>query len=183
MYIWTGAVLPKEFEEKIRNKCKIINKKYNVEETSFTLPQHVSLKTSFHSNDYDMVINYMKYNIFNKLNTEIDIVVDGIEHINGVIWLNIRENENLRTIHNTLNKGLQAKFNIPKIKFDGETFKFHSTLFQDQNNDEKLTMLYEELNSELTFPIKLCIKEINFGISENGKVGTYIVHDKLYLNK
>ena len=78
---------------------------------------------------------------------------------------------------------MKLKFNIPKIKFDGDDFIFHSTLFQDIDNDNKLKFIYDELKLSLSFPIALHISEVNFGISKNGKVGTYKVYNKLNLNK
>ena len=56
MYIWIGAVFPKEYENKIRNICRQVNRKYNVSELSVTLPQHISLKISFQSKEYKNII-------------------------------------------------------------------------------------------------------------------------------
>ena len=81
-------------------------------------------------------------------------------------------------MHELLNKKLYDEFNIQKIKFDGVNFKFHSTIFQDIENDDKLTKIYEKLKKEFQFPIELEINEINFGISDVGQVGTYSVYDK-----
>lgn len=50
---------------------------------------------------------------------------------NKVIWLDILETNQLIEMHNTLNKELNNKFNIPLSGFDGEKFQFHSTLFQE----------------------------------------------------
>lgn len=111
MYIWTGLVLPKNFEEKIRNICRNINKDFNVCEQSFSLPQHISLKTSFNIENYIEVIEYMKELL--KDIKSINIKVIGISKINGVIWLDIEENEQLREIHNTLNKKLWERFEVP----------------------------------------------------------------------
>ena len=60
MYIWTGLVFNKNDEMKIRQICKEVNCDYNVSEQSFTLPQHISLKTSFYAENYIEIINYMK---------------------------------------------------------------------------------------------------------------------------
>lgn len=173
MYIWTGMVLPKNFEEKIRNICRNINKDFNVSEQSFSLPQHISLKTSFNIENYIEVIEYMKELL--KDIKSINIKVIGISKINGVIWLDIEENKQLREIHNTLNKKLWERFEVPEIKFDGQNFKFHSTLFQDMESDDKLTDMFPILRKEFEFPIEFETNKINFGISEVGKVGTYKV--------
>ena len=74
------------------------------------------------------------------------------------------------------------RYNIPLIKFDGDNFKFHSTLFQDSKISDKHDKMIEELSNEFKFPIELNIKEINLGISEVGTVGTFKVYDKIELN-
>lgn len=178
MYIWTGLVLPKKFEENIRTICRNINKDFNVNEQSFTLPQHISLKTSFNVSNYQEVIDFMKEILKDFTNTKIKII--NISKINGVIWFEIEENKVLRSIHELLNTKLYDKFNIPEIKFDGKNFKFHSTIFQDIENDDKLVIIYEKLKKEFQFPIELDINEIDFGISNVGLVGTYSIFDRVY---
>ena len=80
-----------------------------------------------------------------------------------------------------LNSELLNKYNIPLIKFDGDNFKFHSTLFQDSKISDKHDKMIEELSNEFNFPMKLKIKEINLGISKLGTVGTFKVCDKVEL--
>ena len=65
--------------------------------------------------------------------------------------------------------------------YDGENFIFHSTLFQDSNISNKHNKMIDELLSEFEFPIKIDIKEINLGISETGKVGTFNICDRIKL--
>lgn len=179
MYIWTGLVFNKNDEMKIRKICKEVNYDYNVSEQSFTLPQHISLKTSFYTENYIEIINYMKSILKDNL-LNIKIVITGISKLNnGVIWFDIEENEILRNIHNILNKKLLEKYEIPLIKFDGENFQFHSTIFQDINIDDKLNDMVEILKGKFQFPMTLYVNEINFGISEIGTVGSFKVFDKL----
>ena len=47
-------------ENNIRNICKEINSNYGLSELSFTLPQHVSLKTSFDTENYIEIIKNIK---------------------------------------------------------------------------------------------------------------------------
>ena len=180
MYIWTGLVFNKKEEEYIRNICKKINEKYNLSEVSYTLPQHISLKTSFYYENYNEAINYIKDVLSNI--SQLSISVIGISKINnGVIWFDIEETKELRNIHNMLNSELLNKYNVPLIKFDGDNFKFHSTLFQDSKISDKHDKMIEELSNEFKFPMKLNIKEINLGISKLGTVGTFKVCDKVEL--
>ena len=89
MYLWIGLGIDKENEEFIREYCKKINMKYKVNEQSFTLPQHISLKTSFDTEEYQNIINDFK-NMF-KNNKKMNLKVHDIEMVPGVIWLNIEE--------------------------------------------------------------------------------------------
>ena len=180
MYVWIGLVFNEIDGDYVRNICKEINKKYNLSEVSFTLPQHISLKTSFYYENYNEVVNYIKDLLSNVSQLSVNVI--GISKINnGVIWFDIEETEELRQMHNLLNNELLNKYNIPLIKFDGNNFKFHSTLFQDSNISDKHSQMIKELSNELKFPMKLNIKEINLGISKLGTVGTFKVCDKVEL--
>ena len=179
MYIWVGLIFNKKDEEKIRKICKEVNYNYNVNEQAFTLPQHISLKTSFCVENYKEVIDYMKLILKGNLSS-FDITITGISKLNnGVIWFDIEENKILRKFHNIFNKKLLEKYEIPLIKFDGNNFRFHSTIFQDKNIDDSLNDMVEILKSKFKFPIVLNVDEINFGISEIGEVGTFRIFDKL----
>ena len=180
MYIWIGLVFHKKDEDYIRNICKEINQKYSLSEVSYTLPQHISLKTSFYYEDYNDVINYIRRVLSNI--SPLTVNISGISKINnGVIWFDIEETKELRNVHNLLNNELINKYNIPLIRFDGDHFKFHSTLFQDSNISDEHNQMINELSEHFKFPMKLNIKEINLGISEVGTVGTFKVCDKIEL--
>ena len=181
MYVWIGLVFNNEDEDYIRNICEEINKKYSLSEVSYTLPQHISLKTSFYYENYNEVINYIK-NILSDISS-LTVNITGINKINnGVIWFDVEETEELRNIHNLLNNELLNKYNIPLIKFDGDNFKFHSTLFQDSNISDEHNQLINELLEKFKFPMKLNINEINLGVSVIGTVGTFKVCDRIKLN-
>lgn len=112
MYLWIGLGIDKENEEFIREYCKKINMKYKVNEQSFTLPQHISLKTSFDTEEYQNIINDFK-NMF-KNNKKMNLKVHDIEMVPGVIWLNIKEKPELRKYHNLILNHLKEKYNIEK---------------------------------------------------------------------
>ena len=179
MYLWIGLGIDKENEEFIREYCKKVNMKYKVNEQSFTL--HISLKTSFDTEEYQNIINDFK-NMF-KNNKKMNLKVHDIEMVPGVIWLNIKEKPELRKYHNLILNHLKEKYNIEKIGFDGENFKFHSTLFQDVDNKGKVSKLYENIDKDILINNELKINQIYFGISEVGKVGTYKVVDYIKLTE
>lgn len=180
MYIWTGLIFNRDNENNIRKICKEVNKKYNLDNKSFSLPQHISLKISFDTKKYVEVINHIKSILENQIKMKIKII--GISKINnGVVWLDVEENNELRKIHNLLNEGLKEKYNIPLANFDGDNFKFHSTLFQDKNISDEHQQLISEISDKLKLPIEIEVDEINFGISEVCEVGTFKVVDRLKL--
>ena len=113
---------------------------------------------------------------------KMNLKVYDIEMVLGVILLNIKEPE-LRKYHNLILNHLKDKYNIEKIGFDGENFKFHSTLFQDVDNKEKVSELYENIDKDILINNELKINQIYFGISEVGKVGTYKVVDYIELTE
>lgn len=179
MYLWIGLGIDNNSAYEIRNYCKMLNKDYNVSEQSFTLPQHVSLKQSFKTDDYKNIIFDLK-NYFKNMK-QFELKISDIGNIPGVIWLEIEENEILRKLHNDILNLLKDKYNINKIGFDGETFKFHSTLFQDVDNKEKINNLYEVIDKELLKNNNIIANRIYFGLSEIGTVGTYKVIDEIEL--
>lgn len=179
MYLWIGLGIDNNSAYEIRNYCKMLNKDYNVSEQSFTLPQHVSLKQSFKTDDYKNIIFDLK-NYFKNMK-QFELKISDIGNIPGVIWLEIEENEILRKFHNDILNLLKDKYNINKIGFDGETFKFHSTLFQDVDNKEKINNLYEVIDKELLKNNNIIANKIYFGLYEIGTVGTYKVIDEIEL--
>lgn len=180
MYIWIGLVLEKDDENYIREICKKENKNFNISEQAFSLPQHISLKTSFYANEYLTIIQYLKEEL--KDINRIELKANNLTIIDGkVIWLDIEENEILRKLHNKINLLLKEKFNIGLSGFDGENFKFHSTLFQESEFNENINKIELILKEKIKMPQLLHIRELDFGVSKVGRVGTYKVIDKLEL--
>ena len=118
-----------------------------------------------------------------KNNKKMNFKVHDIEMVRGVIWLNIKEVSELREYHNLILKHLKEKYNIEKIGFDWENFKFHSTLFQDVDNKAKVSKLFKNIDKDILIARKIIADRLYFGISEVGKVGTYKVIDYIELSK
>ena len=174
MYIWIGLVLEKDDENYIREICKKENKNFNISEQAF------SLKTSFYANEYLTIIQYLQEEL--KDINRIELKANNLTIIDGkVIWLDIEENEILRKLHNKINLLLKEKFNIGLSGFDGENFKFHSTLFQESEFNENINKIELILKEKIKMPQLLHIRELDFGVSKVGRVGTYKVIDKLEL--
>lgn len=180
MYIWIGLVLEKDDENYIRKICREENKKFNINEQAFSLPQHISLKTSFNANEYLEVIQYLEEELRDIQVFQLE--VNNLTIIDGkVIWLDIEENRFLRKLHNRINLILKEKFNIGLSGFDGKNFKFHSTLLQENENNKNINKIGAILKEKIKMPLLLNIVELDFGISEIGRVGTYKVIDRIKL--
>lgn len=179
MYLWIGLGISDNDSVYIRDYCRNINKDYNVNEQSFSLPQHISLKTSFYTENYISIINGLK-NMIDKKEI-LKLRINNVGTIPGVIWLEIDETNYLREFHNMILDYLKNEYNIDKSGFDGDTFKFHSTLFQDIESKKIVDDLYEVINKQYFSGKEIIVDKIYFGISEIGKVGTYKVIDYIDL--
>lgn len=76
----------------------------------------------------------------------------------------------MRSIHNKLDEVLLHNLNIYPTELD-KCFKFHSTLYLDQNED-KLTDMFNLLKEE-EFNENLIINSYAIAISEDGRPGTF----------
>lgn len=179
MYIWVSVLFGKDFETNIRNQVIEIGEKNNLDPVAFGLPQHISLKISFSCNESSVndVVDYLAGYL-----QEIEqfiVEIDNIELVagnNNIIWFNILENKILRELHNNINEELLRRFNIKFHEFDGNKFKFHSTLFIDDKNInvDNYEKAFEELQS-ISFDKIQNIEGACIGISKSGKMGTFNV--------
>ena len=180
MYLWVGAVFDRSVENEIRNIAYKLNEEYGLSTVAFNLPQHISLKISFECDDYKKVIDYIKKQLSDF--SSFDVEIKDVSKIDGsLIWLDICENETLRKLHNLLNDSLLKEFGIPLKSFDGDEFKFHSTLFFDSSINEKHQVLICDFKNQFSLPRKCKIKEIYFGIAETLTAGEFSVVDSLIL--
>ncbi len=182
MFLWVGAVFDNNTENEIRSIANKLNKDYGLSTVAFSLPQHISLKISFECDDYQKVIDFIKTRFLQFSPFEVEIT--DISKIDGsLIWLEIKENDILRQMHNLLNESLLKEFGIPLKSFDGKDFKFHSTLFFDDCVNSQHQRLIDSFKKEFSLPKSLSINEINFGISDTLTAGAFTVVDKLTLKK
>ncbi len=181
MYLWVGAVFDSEAENEIRNMANKLNENYSLSTVAFSLPQHISLKISFECDNYIKVIDYIKAKLTSF--SSFDVEINDVSKIDGsLIWLEVCENETLRKIHNLLNESLSDVFAIPLKSFDGEGFKFHSTLFFDSRVSVAHQKLIDEFKNQFSLPKKYIINEIKFAIAPTVAAGKFKIIDSLKLN-
>ncbi len=171
MYLWLAINLDDQLSL-LREQAEQIEKRLTTENTVFGLPLHVSLKISFFVPD-DMVktvVNTIK-DYYLKI-IPFYILPFGIERENSIVWIRMKESEQLCKIHNDLDDLLSCKYGIKQHMFDLD-FKFHTTLFMDSDS-EKVELAYNLLKN-IEIPGALAANELIIGSSNSGKIGTYKV--------
>lgn len=168
MFVWVGALLPKEYEIKVRDICNIHNCDIRLDNVAFSLPQHISLKIAFECKEYIKAVEIIEKTIRGIEPVVVEII--GINKVPSIIWLDIKENVKLRSIHNKLDEVLLHNLNIYPTELD-KCFKFHSTLYLDQN-EEKLTDMFNLLKEE-EFNENPIINSYAIAISKDGRPGTF----------
>lgn len=168
MYIWVGCKLPEDFERNIRSLCLEQNEALGLSTAAFSLPQHVSLKISFQSEQYEEILALLETFLLSQ--SPFSLRIRGAEQFGNILWLPVAENETLRQLHDQLDTELEQRFSIPQHAFD-KCFLFHSTLFMDENTD-KLSQMCHLLEAH---PIEQDLQVDTFllGLSENNLPGEY----------
>ena len=83
-------------------------------------------------------------NIIDLIKRKLPLTVETnkIEKFNNIIWVTYNDNKVLEDLHNNLDEMLLS-YGITKHEYDYD-FKFHSTLFMDENTD-KINEIYEKI--------------------------------------
>ncbi len=116
-----------------------------------SLPPHISLKQPFGISDLSALEQYMEELAesiapFEVLLTELQVLPiahGGIEY--GILWIDVEESEDLRTLHNRLNRELNQRFGNTPADFDGAEYHFHMTVMLGGQPMEK----YQDFLSEV----------------------------------
>jgi 2'-5' RNA ligase len=171
MYIWLAIDVNEQLYH-LRDKTVQLSKQLDSVNTALTLPLHISLRISFCVDDaiYDNVVKtimeiYMKLSSF-------EMETSGIEKKENIIWLKIKENNQLKYIHQKVVDILYEEYNVEPHKFDRE-FLFHTTLFTD-DNISKVNEAYKLLYME-EVPLRLVANRLIIGTSKTGLAGEYEV--------
>lgn len=166
MYIWVGCKLPESFEREIRSICLEQNQALGLDTVAFSLPQHVSLKISFQSEEYAQILDFLE--AFLKEQAPFSLQILAAQQEGNILWLPVAENEILSRLHDQLDALLEDHFGIPQHPFD-KTFLFHSTLFMDADTEKigKMQALLAPFSLQQT----LIVDTFLLGLSGTGKPG------------
>lgn len=128
-----------------------LSENYSIITVSSRLPQHISLKQSFKVKDISDVEHY--FDEFAKKIKPFRIELQRVElrmmkndiHTNQILWFEVKESQDLRNLHDRLNLELAELYGIEKQGFDGDSWKFHSTIAYGFNQEEIFQKYYESI--------------------------------------
>ena len=176
MFVWIGCKLPRDFEQEIRTRCLERNQGIGLDTAAFSLPQHISLKISFETEQLGEILEDLTHFLSPQMPFEVEL--GEIEQFGNILWMTVGENKTLTRLHEALDERLKSRFGIPQHRFD-TCFQFHSTLFLDPD-EKKLARMREALR-DFPFQRKLKVDSILLGASETGKPGSYRVAREIHL--
>lgn len=171
MYLWTAIDVSEPLAD-IREKALEANREIGLEESAFTLPQHISLKISFSIDDGLFPQAVAEIAGYLKGQKPFPVKVGGIEKNGNILWIRMEPSPWLEALHEGLNIIAREKFGIANHPFD-DCFLFHSTLFSG-GEPEKLEKMFEKLR-DAKIPETLWGSRFVMGCSRTGQAGDYQV--------
>lgn len=171
MYIWVGADVDCQLQE-IKKAAFIVENEIGFENSNFTLPLHISLKISFFVSDSVAQGVMDDIEALYRSVTPFSIEVDKIECYENISWIRYRQNDYLDSIHDKLNHMLFGKYGVGLHEYDCD-YKFHTTLFME-NNEDKIRAAYETVRNTY-LPKKISVNKLVIGASDSGRLGSYRV--------
>lgn len=177
IHIFLGIDVENQFTE-IKDKAREIDKNIGFKNSCFTLPLHISLKASFE----------IDKSIFNQVIEEVvnyylsiqpfKITILNLESYDNIIWIRMNRNKTLDKVHDELNQNLLEKYKIKLHEYDLD-YKYHTTLFMD-NNPDIIKEAYEQINN-IGLPKYLTANQFIVGVSETGELGSYKIYKRIKL--
>ncbi len=110
-----------------------IDRKYHTGLVAAQLPPHISLKQPFSIADLAAVARYFdelaaRLEPVKVLLKQVQVLVPQNEKSPGVVWLDVQESTELRTLHDRINRELAEHFENTAAPFDGPEYHFHATV-------------------------------------------------------
>jgi len=183
MYFCIAGILENEAQNVIRERFLLINQKYDIGVTSVLLPQHISLKITFKTEEVELLKNY--FDAFADSLKKIEIQFTHMELIKltegnsetGILWYRVMENKELRNIHNRLNDDLSQLLGITNSRFDGNQFMFHSTICYGKKTFDEYKVIHEkEKDSFKEYEAKLLEIGLFACHDDAGSAGTFYTY-------
>ena len=175
MYIWVGVDVEEQLQS-MKILAKAVEEAIGFTHSNFTLPMHVSLKMSFFVADerFEEAVEALA-EFFNGL-SPFSAPVEGVEQLDGIVWIRLRENAALNAVHDGLNNLMRERFGVGLHAYD-EDYKFHVTLFMDEEQTKLKNAYKSVVNAPL--PPSFSLNRFVIGCSPNGKLGSYQVYKRV----
>ena len=171
MYIWAAIDIEQQLVKQKEIVKNIEKEIHFVQSNVSLLPLHVSLKISSKVQDSDEENLRKDIEVLYRNIRPFEIEVDKIEINETIVWIKMKENDNLRHLHDELCT-IYLKYGIELHEFD-KCFAYHSTLFLDSDK-EKISDAFEQIR-DIKLPKILIANRFIIGSSPEGKIGTYSV--------
>ena len=167
-----------EIHNLVRKLSWDIHRKYRTGIDITRLPPHISLKQPFDVSDLNALERYMiefarTITPFDTELTELQLVsatIDGLS--TGILWLNVRETEHLRKLHNRVNRELAMRFENIQAAFDGPEYHFHMTVAIGNQPIEIYQKIKDEFSGRLL--------NLQFNVRE---IAMFVYDEMFSLNK
>ena len=180
-----ALLVDNEIHNYSRKLALAFDTKYNTGFISAKLPQHITLGPVFQVNNIDEVEAYFDYvaeslNPFKVLVADIALKIYGDEEKGfGVIWMNIKENEELREFHNTIYRYINEHSWGTE---NNEKYQFHSTIALGKQPAKVYKEIFKCI-SDKKINYNCAVNEIALFITTDreSKMGTYITFKILNL--
>jgi 2'-5' RNA ligase len=152
------------------------------------LPPHISLKQPFAIADLTTLEAYMDELAatiapFEVTLTELQLEVGRFQEMEyGILWLDVRETETLRQLHNRINRELAERFGNTDAPYDGAAYHFHMTVMMAGQPLAVYRKMYAEL-AEHTVNLQFPVRELAMFVYDEpmGPTGDYLTYKILPL--
>ena len=178
MFIWTAILIEPQL---LNQKKRLLEVERQVDfknPVASTLPLHISLKISSEvPKQTELSLRKDIENLFKTIKP-FDIELDKIEHNETIVWIKIKNNNNLINLHDKICSLFNKKYSILLHEFD-KSFIFHTTLIMDKDS-KKVEEAFNELKN-MELPKVVHVDRFVIGASMSGIAGTYFVDKEIII--
>ena len=169
MFIWTGLNIDDQLQG-LRSRILLLEQEIDMEASIRSVPFHISLKMPFSVDNARLPAVLLALEDYYMQLTPFEVFTRGFECYGNIVWLRMKESDELNRICQEINTMLQERFGIGIHKYDTDC-QFHATLFYDSDKG-KNTAAYQKISQE-AYPDSLSANSFLIETSDSGLPGTY----------
>ena len=163
-FIWVCGLIPEDIDQQIKEICLKENEDLQLSERFFKTNLHISMKRTFHCDDFEN----MKEDLKQLLRNEKQIYC-GNTHlfkVKDMLWLTVDKDEKIKQVHKKIDEMLEKRYDVPIDTFD-KNYLAHITIFH-KGDPLNLIEMHERLLERLpSFPIVISRYAIGSKTREN----------------